>query len=72
MIPTEKKSNIIDEKNAISLLFIDIFFFQRSSKSYSPILQILDYPGSILFFQGNQGKNSIKNTYWKGGNYVKM
>jgi len=51
MKATHQKSHIIDKKNAISLVFKNIFCFQRSSKSYSPILQIFDDPGIISLFQ---------------------
>lgn len=71
MKATQQKSHIIYKRTAISLIFKDIFCFQRSSKSYSPILQIFEVPGSVSISQGNQGKNPIKNTYWQGDNHVK-
>jgi len=63
MRATQQKSHIIYKKNAISLVFKDIFCFQRNSKSYSPILQIFDGPGSVSISQGNQSPNSIEYIY---------
>jgi len=51
MTAIQQKSHAIDKKNDISLMFKDIFCFQSSSKSYSPILQIFDDPGIISLFQ---------------------
>jgi len=63
MTAIQQKSHAIDKKNDISLMFKDIFCFQRSSKSYSPILQIFDNLGSISISQGNQSPNSIEYIY---------
>jgi len=63
MTSNQQKSYIIDKKDAISLIFKDIFCFQNSSKYFSPFLQMFDAPGSISIFQGNQSPNFIENIY---------
>ena len=51
------------KRKFISLEFKGIFYFQDSSDYSSPILQTFDDLGGVSLFQGNQSKNSIRNTY---------
>jgi len=64
MTPYKKKSQIIDKREALSLIFKDILCSKSRSKYISPFLQnILNIPGNILLFQGNQSPNYIKLAY---------
>jgi len=63
MIADQQKSQIIIKREPISLEFKGILCFQNSSRAFSPILQIFNNSGSISISQGNQRKNSIRNTY---------
>ena len=60
MTVNQQKSQIIDKKDTISLIFKDILCFQSTSKHISPILQIFDGPGSVSLFQGYQSPKFYK------------
>jgi len=59
----QQKLQVINIREPISLKFKDVLCFQSIPKDSSPILQIFNNSGSISISQGNQRKNSIRNTY---------
>lgn len=64
MTVNQQKSQIIKKREPISAKFKEILCSQNSSKYISPILEnILNIPGNISIFQGNQSANYIKLAY---------
>jgi len=63
MIANQQILLSIIKKDAISLIFKDIFCFHRSSEYFSPILQIFNAPGTILLSNGNQFPKLYKTSF---------
>jgi len=64
MIANQQKLQMIDKRDAISLIFKDILCSKNSSKYISPILQsILMPPGSVSLSNGNPSPKLYKTSF---------
>jgi hypothetical protein len=66
MTVNQQKLQMIDKRDAISLIFKDILCSQNSSKYISPILQIFNDPGSVSISKGNQSPKLYKTAFLGG------
>ncbi len=63
MIANQQILLFIIKREPISLIFKDIFCFQKSSRAFSSFLQIFNSPATISLSKGNQSPKLHKTSF---------